>query len=92
MPFYPDVKPIDAYNAAILDTVNIDGLREITGREIVERKRLECENARDGQPSQDQTRNLRDRRPALQEGLRRGQRRQHHLPRQRKGGGLHADA
>jgi ethanolamine utilization protein EutN len=24
MPFYPDVKPIDAYNAAILDNVNID--------------------------------------------------------------------
>ena len=24
MPFYPDVKPIDAYNAAILDTVSID--------------------------------------------------------------------
>ena len=23
MPFYPDVKPIDAYNAAILDTVHI---------------------------------------------------------------------
>ncbi len=24
MPFYPDVKPIDAYNAAILDQVEID--------------------------------------------------------------------
>lgn len=24
MPFYPDVKPIDAYNAAILDRVEID--------------------------------------------------------------------
>lgn len=24
MPFYPEVKPIDAYNAAILDTVSID--------------------------------------------------------------------
>ncbi len=24
MPFYPDVKPIDAYNAAILDEINID--------------------------------------------------------------------
>jgi ethanolamine utilization protein EutN len=23
MPFYPDVKPIDAYNAAILDTIDI---------------------------------------------------------------------
>jgi microcompartment protein CcmK/EutM len=23
MPFYPEVKPIDAYNAAILDTLNI---------------------------------------------------------------------
>lgn len=24
MPFYPEVKPIDAYNAAILDTINIE--------------------------------------------------------------------
>jgi ethanolamine utilization protein EutN len=24
MPFYPEVKPIDAYNAAILDTVRVD--------------------------------------------------------------------
>lgn len=24
MPFYPDVKPIDAYNAAILDRVDVD--------------------------------------------------------------------
>jgi ethanolamine utilization protein EutN len=24
MPFYPDVKPIDAYNAAILDTFTVD--------------------------------------------------------------------
>jgi len=24
MPFYPDVKPIDAYNAAILDTLQFD--------------------------------------------------------------------
>ena len=24
MPFYPDVKPIDAYNAAILDTLEYD--------------------------------------------------------------------
>lgn len=24
MPFYPDVKPIDAYNAAILDQVQVD--------------------------------------------------------------------
>ncbi len=24
MPFYPDVKPIDAYNAAILDTLDFD--------------------------------------------------------------------
>ena len=24
-PFYPDVKPIDAYNAAILDTVRLQG-------------------------------------------------------------------
>ena len=24
MPFYPDAKPIDAYNAAILDTLNFD--------------------------------------------------------------------
>ena len=24
MPFYPDVKPIDAYNAAILDTLNFE--------------------------------------------------------------------
>jgi len=24
MPFYPDVKPIDAYNAAILDTLEIE--------------------------------------------------------------------
>ncbi len=24
MPFYPDVKPIDAYNAAILDRVEVD--------------------------------------------------------------------
>lgn len=24
MPFYPDVKPIDAYNAAILDSVTIE--------------------------------------------------------------------
>jgi ethanolamine utilization protein EutN len=24
MPFYPDVKPIDAYNAAILDTLDYD--------------------------------------------------------------------
>ena len=24
VPFYPDVKPIDAYNAAILDTISID--------------------------------------------------------------------
>ena len=24
MPFYPDVKPLDAYNAAILDTLDID--------------------------------------------------------------------
>ncbi len=23
MPFHPDVKPVDAYNAAILDTVNV---------------------------------------------------------------------
>jgi ethanolamine utilization protein EutN len=23
MPFYPDVKPIDAYNAAILDTIDV---------------------------------------------------------------------
>ena len=26
MPFYPDVKPIDAYNAAILDTVDVGPL------------------------------------------------------------------
>mgnify|MGYP001092051191 CR=1 FL=1 len=26
-PFYPDVKPIDAYNAAILDTVSIEPLK-----------------------------------------------------------------
>ena len=25
-PFYPDVKPIDAYNAAILDTVSVEPL------------------------------------------------------------------
>jgi len=25
-PFYPDVKPIDAYNAAILDTLNVEPL------------------------------------------------------------------
>ncbi len=24
MPFYPEVKPIDAYNAAILDTLDVD--------------------------------------------------------------------
>ena len=24
MPFYPEVKPVDAYNAAILDTLNYD--------------------------------------------------------------------
>ncbi len=24
MPFYPEVKPIDAYNAAILDTFAVD--------------------------------------------------------------------
>ena len=24
MPFYPEVKPIDAYNAAILDTLDYD--------------------------------------------------------------------
>ena len=24
MPFYPDVKPVDAYNAAILDTLEYD--------------------------------------------------------------------
>jgi len=24
MPFYPDVKPIDAYNAAILDTFTVE--------------------------------------------------------------------
>ena len=24
MPFYPDVKPIDAYNAAVLDTLDFD--------------------------------------------------------------------
>lgn len=24
MPFYPDVKPIDAYNAAILDRIQVD--------------------------------------------------------------------
>lgn len=24
MPFYPEVKPIDAYNAAILDTFTVD--------------------------------------------------------------------
>jgi len=30
-PFYPDVKPIDAYNAAILDTVTIHA-PEIAGR------------------------------------------------------------
>lgn len=24
MPFYPDVKPIDAYNAAILDTLQVE--------------------------------------------------------------------
>jgi ethanolamine utilization protein EutN len=23
-PFYPEIKPVDAYNAAILDTLNID--------------------------------------------------------------------
>ena len=33
MPFYPDVKPIDAYNAAILDHVNID-LPPPTGRGV----------------------------------------------------------
>ena len=27
-PFYPDVKPIDAYNAAILDHLNLEGIRE----------------------------------------------------------------
>ena len=26
VPFYPDVKPIDAYNAAILDTVDVQPL------------------------------------------------------------------
>jgi len=26
MPFYPDVKPIDAYNAAILDAVEVEPL------------------------------------------------------------------
>ena len=25
-PFYPEVKPLDGYNAAILDTVNIEGI------------------------------------------------------------------
>jgi microcompartment protein CcmK/EutM len=25
-PFYPDVKPIDAYNAAVLDTVSVEPL------------------------------------------------------------------
>jgi len=30
MPFYPEVKPIDAYNAAVLDTVHLEEhLREI---------------------------------------------------------------
>jgi ethanolamine utilization protein EutN len=29
MPFYPEVKPVDAYNAAILDTLEFD-LSEIT--------------------------------------------------------------
>jgi ethanolamine utilization protein EutN len=28
MPFYPDPKPIDAYNAAILDRVDVEGLPE----------------------------------------------------------------
>jgi ethanolamine utilization protein EutN len=28
MPFYPEVKPIDAYNAAILDTVNVRKLQD----------------------------------------------------------------
>ena len=27
-PFYPDVKPIDAYNAAILDTVTVEPLSD----------------------------------------------------------------
>jgi ethanolamine utilization protein EutN len=27
MPFYPDMKPIDAYNAAILDNIDLPGIR-----------------------------------------------------------------
>ena len=29
MPFYPDVKPIDAYNAAILDTLSFEAPPEL---------------------------------------------------------------
>jgi microcompartment protein CcmK/EutM len=28
MPFHPEVKPVDAYNAAILDTVNVSPLKD----------------------------------------------------------------
>lgn len=29
VPFYPDAKPIDAYNAAILDSVNVSPIEEL---------------------------------------------------------------
>jgi len=29
-PFYPDLKPVDAYNAALLDNLNIDSINPAT--------------------------------------------------------------
>lgn len=49
-PFYPDVKPIDAYNAAILDTIRLEDKPEKEDH---------------GKPPQNQARNMRNRRPAL---------------------------
>ena len=93
MPFHPEVKPIDAYNAAILDTLRLRHVdRERDAASAMPIRKPIRDRDDHGQPPQDQAGNLRHRRSALQEGLRRGQRRQHQLPRQRERGRLHADA
>jgi len=31
MPYYPQLKPVDAYNAAILDTLHVDAVKPENG-------------------------------------------------------------